>query len=169
MSPGRLLILGAAASALACECGSLDSARSQFCQQRPDVCGADAGQDAGQEDAGQDAGVACSAPTVTAPTANANVGEAIDLRASGPACLQSLTAYLDNRAPDAGSAPAMLSNDAGPATVSGHVYPMPYWMPVSCAPHTIVVLGFDSMGNAYASAPVSFTRTYDKLPSEPCP
>jgi hypothetical protein len=100
---------------------------------------------------------------------NEKVGEVINLKASGPACLKSLTAYLDNLEPDAGSPPAMLTNDGGPATVGANVYPMPYWVPVSCAPHTIVVLGFDSKGNAYASAPVSFTRTYNQLPSDPCP
>jgi hypothetical protein len=159
-SPGRLLILGAAAFALACDCGSLDSARNEFCQQRPDVCGVDAGRDAG---------LSCSAPTVTEPTENESVGVVINLKATGPTCLQSLTAYLDNLAPDAGSPPAMLTNDGGPATVRAHTYPVPYWVPVSCAPHTIVVLGFDSSGNAYLSAPVSFTRTYNQLPSQPCP
>jgi hypothetical protein len=176
---GRFFAAVVLTSALACDCGSLESSRDTFCQLRPDVCDAGAVRDAGSGDAGvadagpadagrPDGGPSCSDPAVTEPFAAESVGRAINLKAAGPSCLASLTAYLDNAAPDAGSPPAMLPNDGGPAKVAASAFPVPYWVPVRCGPHVLVVLGFDDAGDSYPSAPISFTRTYTNQPGDGC-
>jgi hypothetical protein len=82
-------------------------------------------------------------PVVLEPTANQSVGPAIRLRASAPACIQTLLAYVDGKEV---------------LRVTGSS--IDQWVPVTMGTHTVGVNGWAGTATAHVSAPVTFTRTY---------
>jgi hypothetical protein len=93
---------------------------------------------------GTDAGAGCSGvPTILEPLASENVGPAIELRVTAPACIETMIAYLDGK-------PV--------ATIAGNTTDQ--WISVSPGAHVINVNGWAGTDEAHTSAHVAFTRTY---------
>ena len=87
---------------------------------------------------------ACGPMQILEPTANENVGPAIHLRATGPACIGATIPYVDG-------------NQAHAAFTGNTI---DAWVSVPMGAHVLNVNGWDANGTPYVSAHVPFTRTY---------
>lgn len=82
-------------------------------------------------------------PTILEPTAGEDVGPSIRLRATAPACIQTMIAYIDGKQV---------------AKVTGGQQ-FDQWVPVSIGDHVLNVNGWAGTDQAHASAHVAFHRS----------